>query len=229
MIKRSKRYQENRSQLEKGKRYPIEEALEIIKKAKKSNFDETIEVHFRLSSDPSKSDQQVRGNADLPHGSGKKVKIAVFTDNPDKKKEAKKAGADKIGGEDLIEKVKTKKSLDCDTVIATPDIMGKLAKIAKILGPRGLMPNPKNETVTENITKAVESLKKGKISFKNDKDSNVHIPIGKVSFTPAQLKENYQVILKAIEKAKPSQVKGKFINNITLTSTMGAGIRIGNK
>ena len=224
----SKRYQANNNLTEKNKSYAVEEALELLKKSQKAKFDETVEVHFNLNINPEKTEQQVRSGVDLPHGTGKDVKVAVFAESQAELAEAKKAGAKEVGGEELIEKVRTAGSLEADVVVATPEMMPKLAKIAKILGPRGLMPNPKNETVTPRIAETVAKLKKGKINFKSDKGGNVHAPIGKISFEPEKLKENFEAFKKALEKSKPAGVKGKFIKGITLTSSMGIGLRLGN-
>lgn len=202
----------------------ISEAIAEIKKNTRAKFDESVEVHIRLEIDPKKSDQQVRGVAELPHGTGKSVKIAVFTTT--KKKEAETAGADIIGGEELIDKVRTSGKIDADIAIATPEMMPRLATIAKILGPKGLMPNPKNQTVTLKVKEVIESLKKGRADFKNDNSGNVHQVIGKISFEDAKLEENFKTFLEAVRKAKPEGTKGKFIKNISLCTTMGKGVRI---
>lgn len=224
---RSKRYQENLKKMDKEKIYGIEEAIEILKSSSKAKFDETIEAHFHLSINPEKTEQQVRAGVELPHGTGKKVVVAVFTEDKDKAAEAKDAGAEIIGGDNLIEKTRTSGSLNADVTVATPDMMPKLAKIAKILGPRGLMPNPKNETVTVQVGKIVSQLKKGKVNYKSDKTGNIHVPVGKVSFESAALLENFDVLKKSLDKAKPATVKGKLIKSISLSSTMGIGIKIG--
>jgi len=225
-MKRSRRYKENIKKIEKNHIYSINEAIELLKNARKAKFDETVEAHFRLNINPEKTDQQVRSGADLPHGTGRNVKIAVFVSSQSEISAAKKAGAEIAGGENLIEEVRTSGSLGADVAVATPDMMPKLAKIAKILGPRGLMPNPKNETVTKDVAKAISMLKKGKVNFKSDKSGNVHVVLGKVSFDSAAIKENYEVLKKALEKAKPNGIKGKFIKSITLSSTMGEGVKI---
>lgn len=226
-MKRSKRYRENIKTLEKDKIYDLQEAIELLKKSQKVKFDETVEAHFHLNINPDKSEQQVRAGVEFPHGTGKNVRVAVFTDDKGKAAEAKEAGAEIIGGEDLIEKTRTAGSLDVDVTVATPDMMPKLAKIAKILGPRGLMPNPKNETVTTDIAKAVNQLKKGKVNFKSDKSGNIHVPIGKLSFETGAIQENFEVLKKSLDKAKPAGVKGKLIKTTSLSSTMGIGIQIG--
>lgn len=225
-MKRSKRYKKNLENLEKNKIYAIEEAVELLKKSQKANFDETVEAHFKLGINPEKTEQQVRGGVNLPHGTGRSVKIAVFTEDSGKQASAKKAGVEVIGGESLIEEIRASGNLNIDVAVATPDMMPKLAKIAKILGPRGLMPNPKNDTVTEDIEKTIEMLKKGKVNFKSDKSGNVHSLIGKISFDSVKILENYEALKKSLDKAKPSGVKGKFIRSITISSTMGLGYKI---
>jgi len=226
-MRRSKRYRANQSLIEKNKIYTAQEAIGLLKKAQPAKFSETVEVHFHLNINPEKTEQQVRSGADLPHGTGKSVKVAVFSEDPAKLAAAQKAGAEVTGGESLIEKVRTAGALGADVAVATPDMMPKLAKIAKILGPRGLMPNPKNETVTEEVEKIVLKLKKGKVNFKSDKTGNIHVPIGKLSFDDKALAENYEVLKKTLDKLKPSGVKGKFLKSITLSSTVGVGVRIG--
>ncbi|MCX6762380.1 MAG: 50S ribosomal protein L1 [Candidatus Moranbacteria bacterium] len=200
------------------------EAIAEIKKNAKAKFDESVEAHIKLDIDPKKSDQQVRGVVQLPHGTGKSVRVVVFTTT--KKKEAEEAGAEAVGGEELIDKIKTTGKIEADTAIATPEMMPKLATIAKILGPKGLMPNPKSQTVTEKVKEVIESLKKGRADFKNDNSGNVHQVIGKVSYDPAKLEENFKIFLEAVRKAKPEGAKGKFIKNVSICSTMGRGVRI---
>ena len=217
-----------RGVVEKEKEYSLEEALTFIKGNALAKFDESVEVHFKLGINPKKGEEQVRSSAVLPHGVGRSKKVAVITTA--KATEAKEAGADLIGGEELIEEIKTGKKVagvDFDVVVATPEVMPKLATIAKILGPKGLMPNPKTETVTSKIKEVVEALKKGsKVSFKNDDSGNVHQVIGKASFEVAQLKENYQAVLDVIQKVKPETMKGRYIQSIAVCSTMGPGIAI---
>jgi len=193
-----------------------------MKENKLAKFDESVEVHIKTNVDPKKGEQQVRGTVALPHGTGKTKRVAVITSTSEK--EAKEAGADIVGGEELIEKFA--KKIDFDVLVATPEMMPKLAKVAKILGPKGLMPNPKTETVTTKIKEAVEALKKGRAAFKNDDSANVHQAVGKLSFEDAKLIENIKVFIEAIEKAKPAAFKGKLITNITVCSTMGNGIKI---
>ena len=224
-MKRSKRYQDLVKKIDKSKTYSIEEAIKLAKETAKTKFDSSIEVHIRLGIDPKKSDQQVRSAVTLPYGTGKTKKIVAFV-APDKEKEAKDAGADIVGGQDLIEEIKKTGKADFDVAVATPDMMPKLAVIAKTLGPRGLMPSPKNETITTNLAKTIDELKKGKVSFKNDDTSNIHQAIGKTSFEDKQLIENYQTLIDALKKAKPSSAKGTFIQNISISSTMGPGIKV---
>ena len=200
--------------------------MEFLIENAKEKFDEGVDVHLKTNIDPKQADQLIRGAVVLPYGIGKEKKIAVFVEG-DKAAEAKEAGADLIGGEDLIEKIKQKKEIDFDVSVATPEMMRKLASIAKILGPKGLMPSPKTDTVTTDIKKTVEQLKKGKINFKNDDSGSVHQLVGKVSFGKDKLKENITTYVQAIKDAKPSGAKGEFIKNVVVTSTMGVGIKVG--
>ncbi|MFH0853973.1 MAG: 50S ribosomal protein L1 [bacterium] len=210
---------------EEKKLYSIAEAAKLIKDGKKAKFDESIEVHLKLGIDTKKGDQQIRGTCVLPHGTGKEKKIAVITSEGNIK-EAEAAGADIVGGDEMIEKIKTSGKIDFDILVATPDVMKNLAKIAKILGPRGLMPSPKSDTVSANITKTVSELKKGKITFKNDDTANVHQVIGKISFDCNKLAENVKAFIDEIKKAKPSGSKGVYIKNAVICSTMGRGFKI---
>ncbi len=207
------------------KTYSIEEALEIVKKLTKTKFDASVEVHFRLGINTKKGDQQVRGAVSLPNGTGKTVKVAAFVSS-ENEKAAKAAGADFVGGDELIAEIKKTEKTDFQVAIAEPALMKNLAVIAKILGTRGLMPSPKNDTVTTNPAKTVEELKKGKISFKNDDTANVHTVIGKASFDTKKLIENYQALLETIKKAKPASSKGTFIKNISVSSSMSAGVKV---
>lgn len=209
--------------IEKDKVYSISEAVKLVKESKVAKFDESVEIHVRMDIDPKKGDQQVRGATVLPHGTGKSKKIAVATLT--KADEAKKAGADMVGAEDLIEKVKGGK-IEFDILVATPEMMPKLAQVAKILGPKGLMPSPKAETVTDKIAETVEMLKKGKVSFKNDNTGNLHQVIGKVSFDEKKLEENLISFVDALRKSKPVGVKGRFIIGISICSTMGPAVKI---
>ncbi len=210
---------------EKNKIYPIAEAIELVKKLSKTNFDASVEAHFRLGIDATKGEQQIRLAVALPHGTGKSIKIAAFI-TPDKEKEVKDAGADYVGSTELIEQIKKTEKTDFDIAIAQPVLMKNLTTIAKILGTRGLMPTPKNETVTNDPVKTVLELKKGKVSLKNDDTGNVHTIIGKVSFHNEQLLENFNALLEAIRKAKPASSKGIYLKNISLNSTMGPGIKV---
>jgi len=222
---RSKRYQEVSKKVEKTKLYSVEEAVKLAKETAATKFDSSVEVHVNLSIEPSKSDQQVRGAITLPHGTGKTKKICAIV-SADKEKEAKEAGADLVGGEELIAQIKSTGKVDFGIAIATPDMMPKLAVVAKILGPKGLMPSPKNETITTNLKKTIDELKKGKVNFKNDDTANVHQIIGKVSFTEKQLLENYKAFIDALRKAKPSAAKGSYINSVTMATSMGPGIKV---
>ncbi|MBI4117903.1 MAG: 50S ribosomal protein L1 [Parcubacteria group bacterium] len=222
---RSKRYQDNFSKLDKNKSYPLSEAISLMKQLATARFDESVEMHVKTGINPEKGDQQIRSSVELPHGSGKKVRVIVFCEDK-REEEAKKSGADIVGGISLIEEIKKTQKTDFDIALATPAMMKSLAQIARVLGPRGLMPSPKNQTVTENIAKAVEALKKGRVNFKNDNTSNIHVMLGKISFSEIQLKENIAAFLEALKKAKPASAKGTFIKKITLCSSMGPGIKI---
>ena len=224
-MSRSKRYQEAVKKVDKNKIYPIAEAIKLAKQTNITKFDASVEVHVRLGIDSKKGEQQVRGTITLPQGTGKTKKIAVFV-GPEKEKEAKEAGADLIGGQELIDSIKSSGKVDFDIALATPDMMPKLAVIAKILGPKGLMPSPKNETITTNLKKTIGELKKGKVNFKNDDTGNVHQVIGKVSFEDKKIIDNYQALIEAIKKAKPSSSKGIYIKNISISSSMGPGIKV---
>ncbi len=221
-MRRGKKYKGVAEKIEK-KVYSVEEGLALVKENKVAKFDESIEVHVKTGIDPKKGDQQLRGSVVFPHGTGKTKKIAVITST--KAKEAKDAKADVVMGEEMIDEIK-KGKIEFDVLVATPEMMPKLAQIAKILGPKGLMPNPKTDTVTDKIKEAVEMLKKGKVSFKNDNTGNVHQVIGKISFSEAQLKENLEAFIDALEKAKQEAVKGKLITKIVICSTMGPGVEI---
>lgn len=210
---------------DKSKAYPIAEAIEMTKKFAKTKFDSSVEVHFRLGIDPKKGDQQIRAAVSLPHGTGKTVKVAAFV-TPNNEKAAKEAGADIVGGDELIDEIKKTEKTDFQVAVAEPEMMKKLGSIAKILGTRGLMPSPKNDTVTPNPAKAITELKKGKVSFKNDDTSNVHVAIGKVSFATENLTANFQVLLDTIKRSKPTKSKGVYIRNVSITSSMGPGIKV---
>lgn len=224
-MNRSKRYKEIVKKIDKNKKYGIDEAVKLLAQNAKAKFDESVEVHLNTGIDPKQSDQLIRGTIVLPHGTGKEKKIAVFAEG-EKATEAKEAGADLVGGQDLIDKIKQSKQTDFDISVATPDMMKKMAVIAKVLGPKGLMPSPKTDTVTMDVKKTVEQLKKGKISFKNDDTGNIHQLVGKVSFGEEKLKENITSFVQALKDSKPSGIKGEFIKSITITSTMGVGIKV---
>lgn len=225
MAKRSKRYRELVKKVDAAKLYPLNEAVTLAKQTANTKFTGSVELHVRLGIDPKKADQLVRGSVTLPHGTGKQKKVAVFATGA-AADAAKKAGAALVGGEELIKEVKLKNGIDADVVVATPDMMKHLSQVAKILGPRGLMPNPKNETVTPDVAKAVTELSGGKVTFRNDESGNLHQAVGKASFTDEQILENANAFLEAVKRVKPSTVKGTYLQSITLTSTMGPGIRV---
>lgn len=210
--------------IEAGKEYSLEEAVKLVKETAYAKFDETVDMSLNLGVDPKKSDQMVRGTVVLPHGVGKKVRVLVFAKG-EKEKEALDAGADYVGAEDLVEKIQ-KGWMDFDRAVATPDIMGLVGKLGKILGPRGLMPNPKLGTVTFDVGKAVKEIKAGKVEYKTEKAGIVHVPIGKVSFDTEKLLDNARVVIEAILKAKPGTSKGKYLKKVAISSTMGPGIRV---
>ncbi len=220
----SKRYREAREMVNKEKRYELNEAIELLKKFPTTKFDETVEVHLNLGVDPRKAEQQIRNSLVLPHGSGKKVRVLVFAEG-DKADEAKEAGADYVGVDEYVEKIKSG-WLDFDVVVTTPNLMGKIGRLGRILGPRGLMPNPKVGTVTMDIKKAVSESKGGKITYRVDKFANLHIIGGKLSFESKKLKENILTVISAILRERPATLKGVFIKSIALTSTMGPGIKL---
>lgn len=224
MAKHGKKYKQALEQVDRDKAYGPTEALDLVKKIAPANFDETVEAAIRLNVDPKRSDQQVRGAVVLPHGTGKTKRVLVFAKG-EKAKEAEAAGADYVGDEDLIEKV-SQGWLDFDVVVATPDMMGQVGKLGRILGPKGLMPNPKTGTVTFEVEKAVSESKAGKIEYRVDKAGNVHAPIGKVSFETRQLAENLETLIETLIKAKPPAAKGQYIRNVSVSSSMGPGIRV---
>ncbi|MDO8669415.1 MAG: 50S ribosomal protein L1 [Candidatus Buchananbacteria bacterium] len=221
----SKRFKEAKKKIDPKQTYSIAEAMDLAKATSTVKFDAGVEVHVKLGINPKKSEQQVRSSTTLPHGTGKTVKVAVITDNSDQQKAAKSAGADLVGEADLIEEIK-KGKIDFDVLVATPSTMKLLAPVAKILGPKGLMPNPKDGTVTQNISEAVANLKKGKVGFKNDDSGNLHVMIGRVSFDQEKLLENFSTLMDSINKAKPSSAKGNYIKGVNLSTTMGPGIKI---
>jgi len=219
-----KKYTAAAAQVEK-RPYNLEEAIPLVQKIKFSKFDETVEVHMRLGVDPKHADQNVRGTVVLPNGLGKSKKVLVIASG-EKLRDAEAAGADFIGGEDMIAKIQTENWMDFDAVVATPDMMRSLSKVAKLLGPRGLMPNPKTGTVTQDVTKAVTEVKAGKVEFRVDKTGVVHAPVGKVSFAREKLLENAQTLISAVVKAKPAAAKGKYVRSVTVCSTMGPGVAL---
>ena len=225
-MKKGKKYIKAMELVEKHKAYTKEEAIELVKKTSTSNFDGSVEIAVRLNVDTKKTDQQVRGALVLPNGTGKAKRVLVLTKNDAQSKAAKDAGAEFVGGEDLIDKIAKENWLDFDVIIATPEMMPLLGKIGKLLGPRGLMPNPKTGTVTTDVAKAIEDVKKGRIEFRTDSYGNVHAIIGKVSFDAAKLEENLDAFMNVIIKSKPTTVKGQFIKNVSVSSTMGPGIKI---
>jgi large subunit ribosomal protein L1 len=223
-VKRSKRYREVAALVDREKLYSPYEAVQLVKETARARFDETVEVAFRLGVDPRKADQVVRGTISLPHGTGRQVRVAVFAAG-EKAREALEAGADVVGAQDLVERVQ-QGFLDFDAAVATPEMMPAVGRLGKILGPRGLMPNPKAGTVTSEVGKAVREIKAGKVEYRTDRYGNVHVAIGKASFTPRQLLENFIAAAEEIIRAKPPAAKGKYIRRVTLATTMGPGIRV---
>lgn len=224
-MRRGKKYIESSKLVDKAMLYDKNEAIELVQKTAKAKFDETVEVHIKLGVDSRHADQQVRGSVVLPHGTGKKVRILVFA-NGEKAKEAEQAGADYVGGEELANKIKTENWFEYDTVVATPDMMGVVGKIGKLLGPKGLMPNPKAGTVTMDLSKVIADIKAGKIEYRLDKTNIAHCPIGKISFGTDKLVENFQTLMEAIIKAKPASAKGQYLKSVVISSTMGPGIKV---
>ena len=224
----SKRYAESVKLVEANKEYDIKEALDVIEKMPKTKFDQTVELHVKLGVDSKHADQQVRGTVVLPNGTGKTQKVLVFAKGP-KAEEAEKAGADFVGAEELIPKIQNENWFDYDVVVATPDMMGVVGRLGKVLGPKGLMPNPKSGTVTMDVTKAIKEIKSGKVEYRLDKNNIIHLGFGKVSFGADKLLENYEVIMNAIIKAKPAAAKGQYIKSVALTTTMGPSIFINQK
>lgn len=224
-MKKGKKYQDSVKLIEKGKLYDPSEALNLVCKTATAKFDETVELHAKLGVDSRHADQQVRGAVVLPNGTGKTVRVLVFA-REGKADEAKAAGADYVGAEDLAHKIQTENWFDFDVVVATPDMMGVVGRIGRILGPKGLMPNPKAGTVTPDITKAIQEIKSGKIEYRLDKTNIIHCPIGKASFGADKLSENFNALMGAVIKAKPAAAKGQYLRSVTIASTMGPGIRI---
>ena len=224
-MKHGKKYNESAKLVDRANFYELEEAVALAKKTATAKFDETVEVHIRTGCDGRHADQQIRGAVVLPNGTGKTVRVLVFAKG-DKVAEAEAAGADYVGGDELIPKIQNDGWLDFDVVVATPDMMGVVGRLGKVLGPKGLMPNPKAGTVTMDVTKAINDIKAGKIEYRLDKTNIIHCPIGKVSFTEEQLTQNLNTLLDAIVKAKPSTLKGQYLRSITLASTMGPGVKV---
>ena len=221
-MKRGKKYVEAAKAIDRGTLYDVADAVALVKKTAVAKFDETIEAHIRTGCH---ADQQIRGAVVLPHGTGKKVRILVFAKDA-KAEEAKAAGADFVGGDELIPKIQNENWFEFDVVVATPDMMGVVGRLGRVLGPKGLMPNPKAGTVTMDVTKAIQDIKAGKIEYRLDKTNIIHVPVGKASFTEEQLADNFQTLIDAINKAKPAAVKGQYLKTVTLTSTMGPGVKI---
>ena len=225
-MKTSKRYAESAKLVDKNKQYEIKEALDLIEKMPKTKFDQTVELHVKLGVDSKHADQQVRGTVVLPNGTGKTQKVLVFAKGP-KAEEAEKAGADFVGAEELIPRIQNDGWFDYDVVVATPDMMGVVGRLGKVLGPKGLMPNPKSGTVTMDVTKAISEIKSGKVEYRLDKNNIIHLGFGKVSFGAEKLAENYDVIMNAIIKAKPAAAKGQYVKSISVSTSMGPGIFVG--
>lgn len=224
-MKRGKNYQDKFKLVDRSRLYDLDEAAETVKKTATAKFDETIEVHIKLGVDSRHADQQVRGAIVLPHGTGKTVRVLVFAKG-DKATEATNAGADFVGAEEMVDKITKENWFDFDVVVATPDMMGVVGRLGRVLGPKGLMPNPKSGTVTFDVAKAVADIKAGKVEYRLDKTNIIHVPVGKGSFETDKLHENLSVLLEAVKKAKPASSKGTYFRSITITSTMGPGIKI---
>ena len=225
-MKRGKRYQECEKLIDANKTYTAKEALEIIEKMPKAKFDETLELHVKLGVDSKQADQQVRGTVVLPNGTGKTKRVLVFAKG-EKAKEAEAAGADFVGAEELVPKIEKENWFDYDVIVATPDMMGVIGRLGRVLGPKGLMPNPKSGTVTMDVTKAINDIKAGKVEYRLDKTNIIHLGFGKVSFGTDKLLENYETVMDAIIKAKPAAAKGQYIKSIAISTTMGPGIYVG--
>ena len=224
-MKRGKKYVEAAKAIDRATLYDAADAVALVKKTAVAKFDETIEAHIRTGCDGRHADQQIRGAVVLPHGTGKKVRILVFAKDA-KAEEAKAAGADYVGGEELIPKIQNENWFEFDVVVATPDMMGVVGRLGRVLGPKGLMPNPKAGTVTMDVTKAVQEIKAGKSEYSLDKTNIIHVPVGKASFTEEQLADNFQTLIDAINKARPAAVKGQYLKSVVLTSTMGPGVKV---
>ena len=224
-MKRGKKYVEAAKAIDRGTLYDVADAVALVKKTAVAKFDETIEAHIRTGCDGRHADQQIRGAVVLPHGTGKKVRILVFAKDA-KAEEAKAAGADFVGGDELIPKIQNENWFEFDVVVATPDMMGVVGRLGRVLGPKGLMPNPKAGTVTMDVTKAIQDIKAGKIEYRLDKTNIIHVPVGKASFTEEQLADNFQTLIDAINKVKPAAVKGQYLKSVTIAPTMGPGVRL---
>lgn len=224
-MKHGKKYLEAAKAVDRTAQYEVADAVSLVKKTATAKFDETIEAHIRTGCDGRHADQQIRGAVVLPHGTGKKVRVLVFAKG-DKVAEAEEAGAEYVGGEELIPKIQNENWFEFDVVVATPDMMGVVGRLGRVLGPKGLMPNPKAGTVTMDVKKAVADIKAGKIEYRLDKTNIIHVPIGKASFSEEQLADNFQTLIDAINKVKPSTLKGQYLKSVTLTSTMGPGVRL---
>ena len=224
-MKHGKKYQEAAKLVDRSVQYDTAEAIALVKKTATAKFDETVEVHIRTGCDGRHAEQQIRGAVVLPNGTGKKVRVLVFAKG-DKVNEAEAAGADHVGGEELIPKIQNEGWLDFDVVVATPDMMGVVGRLGKVLGPKGLMPNPKAGTVTMDVAKAISDIKAGKIEYRLDKANIIHVPVGKTSFEESKLQENFDALMEAIVKAKPSALKGQYLRSITLATTMGPGVKV---
>ena len=224
-MKRGKKYVEAAKVIDRGNLYDVAEAVSLVKKTAVAKFDETIEAHIRTGCDGRHADQQIRGAVVLPHGTGKKVRILVFAKDA-KADEALAAGADYVGGMELIPKIQNENWFEFDVVVATPDMMGVVGRLGRVLGPKGLMPNPKAGTETMDLTKAIKDIKAGKIEYRLDKTNIIHVPLGKASFTEEQITDNFQTLIDAVVKARPAAVKGQFLKSVTLTSTMGPGVKV---
>ena len=224
-MKKGKKYTESAKLVDRTKVYDTEEAISLVKKTACAKFDETVEAHIRLGVDGRHADQQVRGAVVLPHGTGKKVRVLVFAKG-DKVAEAEAAGADYVGGDELIPKIQNDGWFEFDVVVATPDMMGVVGRLGRVLGPKGIMPNPKAGTVTMDVTKAVNDIKAGKIEYRLDKNNIIHVPVGKASFTEEQLTDNFNALMGAIIKAKPATAKGQYLKSVTIAATMGPGVKV---
>ena len=225
MAKKGKKYLDAAKKVDRNTYYAVEEAISLAKETSVANFDASVEVAFRLGIDTRKNDQQIRGAVVLPHGTGKSVRVLVFAKG-EKAKEAEAAGAEFVGAEELADKIQKENWFDFDIVVATPDMMGVVGRLGRVLGPKGLMPNPKSGTVTFDVTKAIEEIKAGKVEYRVDKTAIVHVPVGKKSFGAEKLKENFQTLMEALIKAKPAAAKGQYVKSVSVSSTMGPGIKL---